>query len=208
MRKTVVFDFDGVIHSYQSGWKGADKVPDPVVPGIREAIADLRQEYLVVVVSTRCSTAAGMKAVRDYLAENDITVDDVMAEKPPAVCYVDDRAIRFDGKADTIPYLVRGFKSWVQAGRNPYMEAIENEFLKTARQEERKEVAPRFRPCQAKRYNGKEFEDVTGRFHGFFPDYEEFETGPGNFTVALVEKDDGTVVACIPDTVRFLDRGN
>ena len=39
---TVVFDFDGVIHSYTSGWKGVANIPDPPVPGIREALADLR----------------------------------------------------------------------------------------------------------------------------------------------------------------------
>lgn len=38
MKQTVVFDFDGVIHSYTSGWKGATVIPDPPVPGIKEAI--------------------------------------------------------------------------------------------------------------------------------------------------------------------------
>ncbi len=33
MKQTVVFDFDGVIHSYTSGWKGATVIPDP--PGSR-----------------------------------------------------------------------------------------------------------------------------------------------------------------------------
>ena len=42
-KPTVVFDFDGVIHSYTSGWKGVAEIPDPPVPGIGEAIAELRQ---------------------------------------------------------------------------------------------------------------------------------------------------------------------
>ena len=29
-------DFDGVIHSYASGWKGADVIPDAAVPGAME----------------------------------------------------------------------------------------------------------------------------------------------------------------------------
>ena len=37
-KPTVVFDFDGVIHSYKSGWRGPENIPDPVVPGIADAI--------------------------------------------------------------------------------------------------------------------------------------------------------------------------
>ena len=38
---TVSFDFDGVIHSYRSGWKGAAVIPDPPVERIKEVIDQL-----------------------------------------------------------------------------------------------------------------------------------------------------------------------
>ena len=65
---TVVFDFDGVLHSYVSGWRGATEMPDPPVPGMREVIDELRERgYKVVVVSTRCIGPEGMGAVKRYL---------------------------------------------------------------------------------------------------------------------------------------------
>ena len=33
MPRTVCVGFDGVIHSYVSGWRGAAVIPDPAVPG-------------------------------------------------------------------------------------------------------------------------------------------------------------------------------
>lgn len=111
--KTVVLDFDGVIHSYSSGWKGEENIPDPPVPGIREAIQNIRASgYRVVVVSTRCRSAYGMGAVRKYLRDNEITVDEVMSEKPPAICYIDDRAICFDGNPETLLEKIDSFKPW------------------------------------------------------------------------------------------------
>lgn len=113
---TVVFDFDGVIHSYTSGWKGEATIPDPPVPGIKEAIDKIRAAgYRVVVVSTRCSSAKGMGAVRYYLRANKIDVDDVMMEKPPAIVYIDDRAICFDGDTSSLLEKVRTFKPWTEA---------------------------------------------------------------------------------------------
>lgn len=118
-RPTVVFDFDGVIHSYVSGWKGVDVISDPIVPGIKEAVENLRETgYKVVVVSTRCTSYEGIGAVRRFLRNNGIVVDDVLAEKPPAVCYVDDRAICFRGDAKALPEQIKKFKSWVEEARN------------------------------------------------------------------------------------------
>lgn len=111
-KETVVFDFDGVIHSYESPWQGASVIPDSPVFGIREAIADIRKLYKVVVVSTRCIVPEGMKAVKDYLEENGIEVDAIMAEKPPAVVYIDDRAICFDGKPSKLLRKITNFVPW------------------------------------------------------------------------------------------------
>lgn len=114
-KKTVVFDFDGVIHSYTSGWKGENVIPDPPVPGIADSIKTIREAGCeVVVVSTRCKSEAGMSAILRYLEKNGIEVDDVMAEKPPAICYIDDRAICFDGHAETLLDKVMSFKSWME----------------------------------------------------------------------------------------------
>lgn len=112
MTPTVVFDFDGVIHSYTSGWKGKTVIPDPPVQGIREAINDIRKLYRVVVVSTRCDTSDGIMAVKEYLAKHDIVVDDVMKEKPPAIVYIDDRAICFDGNPHGLLDKITAFEPW------------------------------------------------------------------------------------------------
>ena len=41
MRKPILcLDFDGVVHSYLSGWKGPWSIPDPPMPGILDFITD------------------------------------------------------------------------------------------------------------------------------------------------------------------------
>ena len=113
MKRTIVFDFDGVIHSYTSGWQGIDIIPDKPTDGIQDVIDELRNKgYEVIIVSTRCVEEKGIKAIQNYLKENDIVVDDIMAHKPPALVYVDDRAITFDGKTSTLVEKICTFKPW------------------------------------------------------------------------------------------------
>lgn len=95
--RTIALDFDGVIHSYVSGWTGP--IPtDPPVPGARDAIATIRAlGYRVVVFSCRAEPEEGMTGIRGWLAIHDIHVDEITHEKPHAMLYFDDRAVRFEG---------------------------------------------------------------------------------------------------------------
>ena len=115
MARTVVFDFDGVIHSYTSGWKGETNIPDPPVPGIQEALKEIHDAgYEVVVVSTRCKTVLGRMAIENWLDMYGMTqeVDKVCKEKPPAIAYIDDRAICFDGHPETLLKKIQNFQPW------------------------------------------------------------------------------------------------
>ena len=42
-------------------------------------------------------------------------------------------------------------------------------------------------------------------FHGFGVDYEEFESGPGNFSTAILELPCGSVMTVRADDIRFID---
>lgn len=188
-QKTVALNFDGAISSPSGGRNGAGVIPGPVVPGIAEAIRRLRADgYSVVVVSSRCSSSDGVEAVRNYLIQNRIDVDCIMEDIPSAACFIDDRVIRFDGDASVIVDRVKSFHSWTEGSR---YNACSTEKL---------------RPCRAATYHNGQKIPVRGWFHMWASDFEEFDAGPGNQTVAIVEQDDGNVVTCPPDTVRFLDR--
>jgi N-dimethylarginine dimethylaminohydrolase len=63
------------------------------------------------VVSTRCVEEAGKAALMDYLEKHGIEVDRVMAEKPPALVYVDDRAICYRPGLDLLN-MIKEFQPW------------------------------------------------------------------------------------------------
>lgn len=66
------------------------------------------------------------------------------------------------------------------------------------------------RQCEFEVYqklNGEsKWRKYTGMFHRWANQYEEFTEGPGNYTVALIEMDDGTITEAPPDRVKFLDK--
>jgi hypothetical protein len=116
-------DFDGVLHSYSSGWKGADVIPDPPVEGAVAFLLGALRVFDVVIHSSRSHEPGGRSAMRAWLRGHSgaawyETPDGpgtesvrFVAEKPPAMVTLDDRAITFDGTWPDIEML-RAFKPW------------------------------------------------------------------------------------------------
>lgn len=116
-------DFDGVIHSYSSGWKGADVIPDPPVHGAIAFMLGALHHFQVVIFSSRSHQAGGQTAMKKWLRENagqawyespaGPGIEDVkfVNEKPPAMVTIDDRALTFDGTWPAIDDL-KAFQPW------------------------------------------------------------------------------------------------
>lgn len=124
-------DFDGVIHSYSSGWQGARVIPDPPVPGALQFMAEaLEHGWDVVVHSSRARYFGGRRAMRRWLREHAeacaLWHDDDSAVaaylpglcrvrfsllKPPALVTLDDRAVTFLGVFPD-PQALRQFAPW------------------------------------------------------------------------------------------------
>jgi len=110
----LILDFDGVIHSYVSGWKGADVIPDEPVPGAFKAIEDYAQEFYVCVLSSRSHQEGGIQAMRDWMEKHHPGSSLLVSfplSKPPALVTIDDRAITFSGYWPEAKELL-AFKTW------------------------------------------------------------------------------------------------
>lgn len=61
------------------------------------------------------------------------------------------------------------------------------------------------RYCKGRYYKGGNYHNFSiGRFHQWGSNYEEYENGAGNYSVAIVELPDGTVIMPVADDICFL----
>jgi hypothetical protein len=121
MTKSILcLDFDGVIHSYKSGWKGADIIPDPPVDGAIAFISKALEHFQVAIFSSRSGHPDGIYAMRKWLRkywlELGLSGDRELEiawpkEKPAAMITIDDRALTFDGTWPDIEDL-KAFQPW------------------------------------------------------------------------------------------------
>lgn len=126
----ICVDFDGVIHSYTSGWKGVDVISDDPVPGAIEWLMEhlpvpdalgMSEPYkgpIVVIYSSRSKEHAGVRAMKRWLIKHGLPrqyiTDGILkfpTKKPPAFLTIDDRAICFNGKFPTAQEMM-AFKPW------------------------------------------------------------------------------------------------
>ena len=67
--KTICVDFDGVLHSYTSGWQGAGTIADPPVPGAIEWLITMAPHYDIAIYSSRSKNLFGLLAMRKWIIE-------------------------------------------------------------------------------------------------------------------------------------------
>ena len=101
--KTIAIDFDGVIHSFEFGFHDGTIYGTPL-PGSLESIKKIAEKYKIVIYTAKAKKdrplingKTGTELVWEWLKkyEIDTLITDVTAEKPRAVCYIDDKAIQF-----------------------------------------------------------------------------------------------------------------
>ena len=80
--KILCLDFDGVIHSYTSGWKGARIILDPPVPGSLEFIAKATKHFQIMIYSSRSSQWGGRRAMKKWLYRRYMDIVGKESEKP------------------------------------------------------------------------------------------------------------------------------
>lgn len=138
-RKILSLDFDGVIHSYTSGWQGPRNIPDPPVKGAIEFIARAVEVFEVHIYSSRSNYFGGRWAMKQWLkrwcrwaahrdddplnvegmpyAEVEALLKNIVnrvhfsRHKPPASVGLDDRVMTFKGIFPTLEEL-DSFKPW------------------------------------------------------------------------------------------------
>lgn len=123
-RLIVCLDFDGVIHSYESGWCGFDQIPDDPVPGAINAIVEYAKHFEVHIFSTRIGNPTGTgpnqcaeRAVCEWFLKHGLPRD-VLNQlkfsiyKPAAHIFIDDHGFCFIGEFPDVSYIKNIFKPW------------------------------------------------------------------------------------------------
>lgn len=117
---TIAVDFDGVIHSYISPWTTHEEIADPPVEGAIDWLNAMADDFDVVIFTTRGSTQEGRIAVGTWLDNHGFTrYREVTAHKVAALVYLDDRAMRFDGRNFPTAQAVHAARPWNKLGPRP-----------------------------------------------------------------------------------------
>ncbi len=118
----LLVDFDGVIHSYVSGWQGADVVSDLPVPGAFEFLYAATAWFHVNIYSSRTRQPGGILAMQNWFAMHEHPDADLVPsdwwkdlyfpeQKPAAFLTIDDRCVCFSGEFPD-PEKLLDFKPW------------------------------------------------------------------------------------------------
>ena len=111
--KNIAIDFDGVIHTFDQGYKDGTCYGDPI-PESLEAIKKLSEKYKIIIFTAKAKPdrplvngKSGTELVSEWLEKHGVLqyIHTITSEKPRAVLYIDDNAYRFDNWKNTLEFV-------------------------------------------------------------------------------------------------------
>lgn len=103
LKKRIVMDFDGVFHPHFKGSMDVKIINEEPIEGIKEFLERLVKDgWEIHICSTRALTLEGQNAIIKWLRKHSLVeyIDRISSIKSPALVYLDDRGVRFNGKFD------------------------------------------------------------------------------------------------------------
>lgn len=113
-KKTIVFDFDGVIHKGYKGWKDGS-IYGEIDNELLDYVKELMKDYFIVISSNRPAEQIVnrlneerkdmqfeifKKDMKDHIYWNKDNIVGVTNEKAVGILYVDDRGFRYEKLED------------------------------------------------------------------------------------------------------------
>lgn len=100
----ICVDFDGVLNNYE--YYDPNELYTPR-DGAKEFLTVLKKQFYVIIF-----TARDNEKVIEWLDKYDMPYNEVTNIKKPAVVYIDDRAIQFNGDYDEILNIIEDFEPY------------------------------------------------------------------------------------------------
>jgi len=106
-------DLDGVIHRCSKGFHDGT-IYDDILPDAAQAVQMLASKYTLICYTAKARSdrplvggKTGKELVEEWLEKHQLLkyFKEVTSEKPRALCYIDDKGIRFTSWADSIQQL-------------------------------------------------------------------------------------------------------
>ena len=107
IKKTILFDLDGVLNTYDGNYN-KNYIP-PIKDGAYKLIKELSKDYKIVIFTTRNTLITTKWIIENRL---DKFIENVTNVKEPAYLIIDDRCINFNGNYEELKYKIKNFEIW------------------------------------------------------------------------------------------------
>ncbi len=104
---TILIDLDGVLNEYNGNYQ-SDYIP-PILDGAKEFLEKISQKFEIKLFTTRNRLLASKWLIKYKI---DRYISDVTNIKEPALYYIDDRGIKFNGNFDDLYEEISNFEVW------------------------------------------------------------------------------------------------